>query len=293
MCRDCVLRDDGKKLSSERESRDLGGGRYDAWACAWCRPPAQVPRLTLGMTDKSAAFAGSTSKLLRYDSPSLNSATTPTRSASNTQAPTRSRHRHRRSLRRRHAPARTRRVPEAGRNALAALRLADREEARYYHEHSTITPAYARSSRLERLRDPALPRCALTGNRGLIPDPYFGGGGLHQIESGGFLKIHTDFNVHPKLKLDRRVNMLVYLNHDWRDEWGGHLELWNAAMTERRQKIAPLFNRTVVFSTTDSSFHGHPHPLATPSGITRNLSRSTTTRGRPEDSVGAPRHDLS
>ena len=49
---------------------------------------------------------------------------------------------------------------------------------------------------------------ALTGIEGLIPDPYFGGGGLHQIEPGGFLKIHADFNVHPKLKLDRRLNML-------------------------------------------------------------------------------------
>src|SRR6266436_1022806 len=62
---------------------------------------------------------------------------------------------------------------------------------------------------------------------GLIPDPYFGGGGLHQIEAGGFLKVHADFNVHPKLKLDRRLNMLVYLNKDWREEWGGHLELWS------------------------------------------------------------------
>ena len=68
---------------------------------------------------------------------------------------------------------------------------------------------------------------ALTGIEGLIPDPYFGGGGLHQIEPGGFLKIHADFNVHPKLKLDRRLNMLIYMNRDWREEYGGHLELWS------------------------------------------------------------------
>jgi len=54
----------------------------------------------------------------------------------------------------------------------------------------------------------------LTGIEGLIPDPYFGGGGLHQIEPGGFLKVHADFNVHPKLNLDRRLNMLIYLNRD-------------------------------------------------------------------------------
>ena len=77
---------------------------------------------------------------------------------------------------------------------------------------------------------------ALTGIEGLIPDPYFGGGGLHQIEPGGFLKIHADFNVHPKLKLDRRLNMLIYLNKDWRDEYGGHLELWDRDMTRVPQE---------------------------------------------------------
>ena len=132
---------------------------------------------------------------------------------------------------------------------------------------------------------------ALTGIEGLIPDPYFGGGGLHQIEPGGFLKIHADFNVHPKLKLDRRLNLLTYLNKDWRDEWGGHLELWNAPMTERRQRIAPLFNRTVVFSTTDTSFHGHPHPLTSPPGVTRkSVSLYYYTAGRPQEERSAP-HD--
>jgi Rps23 Pro-64 3,4-dihydroxylase Tpa1-like proline 4-hydroxylase len=122
----------------------------------------------------------------------------------------------------------------------------------------------------------------LSGIEGLIPDPYFGGGGLHQIEPGGFLKIHADFNVHPKLHLDRRLNMLTYLNKGWRDEWGGHLELWDADMRNCRAKIAPLFNRTVVFSTTDTSFHGHPHPLASPAGVPRkSVSLYYYTAGRP------------
>src|ERR1043166_2413231 len=107
----------------------------------------------------------------------------------------------------------------------------------------------------------------LSGIEGLIPDPYFGGGGLHQIEPGGFLKIHADFNVHPKLKLDGRLNMLVYLNKNWRDEYGGHLELWDRDMSACRAKILPAFNRTVIFSTTDPSFHGHPHPLPAPEGM--------------------------
>lgn len=132
---------------------------------------------------------------------------------------------------------------------------------------------------------------ALSGIEGLIPDPYFGGGGLHQIEPGGYLKIHADFNVHPKLKLDRRLNLLVYLNKDWREEYGGHLELWDPAMRACRQRILPLFNRTVIFSTTDTSFHGHPHPLTSPAGVTRkSVSLYYYTSGRPESERSAA-HD--
>lgn len=132
---------------------------------------------------------------------------------------------------------------------------------------------------------------ALTGIEGLIPDPYFGGGGLHQVEPGGFLKVHADFNVHPKLKLDRRLNMLVYLNKDWREEYGGHLELWNRDAKSCHTKILPAFNRVVVFSTSDTSYHGHPHPLTSPPGVTRkSVSLYYYTAGRPEGERSAP-HD--
>jgi len=132
---------------------------------------------------------------------------------------------------------------------------------------------------------------ALTGIDGLIPDPYFGGGGLHQIEPGGFLKIHADFNLHPKLKLDRRLNMLVYLNKDWKEEYGGHLELWDRDRKTFRKRILPVFNRTVIFSTTDTSFHGHPHPLTSPAGVTRkSVSLYYYTAGRPAEERSVP-HD--
>jgi Rps23 Pro-64 3,4-dihydroxylase Tpa1-like proline 4-hydroxylase len=161
----------------------------------------------------------------------------------------------------------------------------------YFHEHSTISPVVRTFLDAMNGFEMLLFLESLTGIGGLIPDPYFGGGGLHQIEPGGFLKIHADFNVHPKLKLDRRINMLIYMNKDWKDEWGGHLELWNRDMTERRQRIAPLFNRTVVFSTTDTSYHGHPHPLASPAGITRkSVSLYYYTAGRPPSEQSAP-HD--
>ena len=132
---------------------------------------------------------------------------------------------------------------------------------------------------------------ALTGIEGLIPDPYYGGAGPHQILPGGFLKVHVDFNWHPLLKLDRRLNLLVYLNEDWQEEYGGHLELWDREMTRSEQRILPVFNRTVVFSTTDFSFHGHPAPLACPEGRSRkSVSFYYYTNGRPAEERSAP-HD--
>jgi len=132
---------------------------------------------------------------------------------------------------------------------------------------------------------------ALTGIQGLIPDPYFGGAGPHQILPGGFLKVHVDFNQHPLLQLDRRLNLLVYLNKDWKEEYGGHLELWDREMSRCVQKILPVFNRTVIFSTTDFSFHGHPAPLACPEGMSRkSVSFYYYTAGRPADERSAP-HD--
>ncbi len=127
----------------------------------------------------------------------------------------------------------------------------------------------------------------LTGIDGLIPDPHLWGGGLHQIEPGGHLEIHTDFNWHQRLLLDRRLNLLLYLNEDWRTEWGGDFELWDRDLRACQEKIAPLANRCVVFSTTDYSFHGHPHPLACPADRTRqSLALYYYSNGRPAHEIG-------
>ena len=124
----------------------------------------------------------------------------------------------------------------------------------------------------------------LTGISGLIPDPHYFGGGLHQHERDGFLKIHADFNWHQRLHLDRRLNVLLYLNRDWQEDWGGSLELWNAEMTHRVESIAPLFNRMVIFATTDTSYHGHPEPMTCPAGTRRrSLALYYYTNGRPEE----------
>ena len=109
----------------------------------------------------------------------------------------------------------------------------------------------------------------LSGVRPLIPDPYFAGGGLHQIARGGKLGVHADFSGHWKLPLRRRLNVIVYLNRDWEDEYGGHLELWDADTASCAKKIAPIYNRMVIFTITDRALHGHPEPLACPVGTTR------------------------
>lgn len=127
----------------------------------------------------------------------------------------------------------------------------------------------------------------LTGIDGIIPDPHFVGGGLHQIEKGGYLKIHVDFNRHKRMRLDRRLNLLIYLNKDWQEEYGGHFEMWNTEMTKCEKKILPIFNRCVIFSTTDFSFHGHPEPLNCPKNRTRkSLALYYYSNGRPAEEVG-------
>jgi Rps23 Pro-64 3,4-dihydroxylase Tpa1-like proline 4-hydroxylase len=131
----------------------------------------------------------------------------------------------------------------------------------------------------------------LTGIEGLVPDPHFIGGGLHQIQRGGFLKMHVDFNRHEKLKLDRRLNLLIYLNKNWQADYGGYLELWDDQMTRCGQKILPIFNRCVVFSTTDFSYHGHPEPLNCPEGETRkSLALYYYSNGRPAHEVKGSGH---
>jgi Rps23 Pro-64 3,4-dihydroxylase Tpa1-like proline 4-hydroxylase len=161
----------------------------------------------------------------------------------------------------------------------------------YFYESSTVSPTIRQFLDAMNSFEMLLWLEALTGIDGLIPDPYFGGGGLHQIEPGGFLKVHADFNTHPKLKLDRRLNMLIYLNKQWKEEYGGHLELWDRDGKACRKRILPIFNRTVVFSTTDTSYHGHPHPLTSPPGVNRkSVSLYYYTAGRPERERSAP-HD--
>ncbi len=134
---------------------------------------------------------------------------------------------------------------------------------------------------------------ALTGIEGLLPDPHLAGGGLHQLNPGGFLRVHADFNRHQVLKLDRRINALLYLNPGWREEWGGAFELWTPDMQQQVVKLPPILNRLVVFNTTSDSFHGNPDPVACPPGnARRSLAFYYYSNGRPEEELAGAHSTL-
>lgn len=102
----------------------------------------------------------------------------------------------------------------------------------------------------------------------LVPDPYFVEGAYHLVGNGGKLGIHADFSHHPLTGLERRLNLLWYLNPDWKEEYGGSLGLYEPDL-KTGKSIAPLFNRAVIFATSDISYHGHPEPMKLPEGVYR------------------------
>lgn len=130
----------------------------------------------------------------------------------------------------------------------------------------------------------------VTGIDGIIPDPYLTGGGFNQINPGGTLAVHADGNWHDLMGVHRRLNVIVYLNKDWEDDWGGHFELWSKTQDnspkECVKKVRPDFNRMIVFRTDDFSFHGHPTPLKCPEDRSRrSLILYYYTNTRPVDEV--------
>lgn len=133
----------------------------------------------------------------------------------------------------------------------------------------------------------------ITGIKGLTGDEKLFGGGLHQSLRGAFLDVHVDFNYHPETKFHRRLNVLVYMNRNWKDEYAGHLELWDMENKKQMEKVAPEFNRMVMFETTENSFHGHPVPLNTPPDISRkSLAVYYYTANRPQNEIATDHNTI-
>lgn len=126
------------------------------------------------------------------------------------------------------------------------------------------------------------------------------GAGIHQGFDGSFLDIHVDFSIHHRLKLHRRLNLLVYLNPDWKPEYNGGIELWDAQMSRCEKTVEPLFNRAVLFECSDTSYHGYSLPLNLPEGVSRKSIfcyfytpleegvsyHDTIFKPKPDDSLG-------
>lgn len=122
----------------------------------------------------------------------------------------------------------------------------------------------------------------VTGIDNLQKDPTNNGGGLHFINYNGKLNIHSDFNRHKASKKYRRLNLLLYLNKDYKEEYNGHFEFWNKEMTSCEKKIAPLFNRIVLFKVDDNANHGHPELWKNPNNSRMSLALYYYTDDRPE-----------
>jgi hypothetical protein len=156
---------------------------------------------------------------------------------------------------------------------------------------------------VDELNSPAFVRwlSKLTGIPNLVSDDMLEGGGLHQSGVGGFLNVHTDFSNHHYHKhWRRRVNLIIYLNEGWQEEWGGAIELWDQEVKRCVVKIPPLFNHALIFRTDEISYHGFPDPVRCPESESRKSLalyyytvelgdgekvRSTNYRHRPNDGV--------
>lgn len=145
----------------------------------------------------------------------------------------------------------------------------------------------------------------LTGIPNLIADPAMDGGGLHQSGRGGYLNVHTDFSQHHVyVHWRRRINLILYLNPDWDERWGGSIELWERSPKGKMRcavKYPPLLNHALIFTTDERSLHGFPDPLTCPKGESRkslalyyytqeddetSFGYSTDYFARPQDSLG-------
>lgn len=128
----------------------------------------------------------------------------------------------------------------------------------------------------------------ITGIANLEADPHLHGAGLHAYPSHGKLDIHLDYSIHPITQKERRCNLIIYLNRNWKTEYGGDLQMWDASLTECTQLVSPSWNTAVLFRTSDVSYHGIPRPITCPeTDARRSLAIYYVSDARAE---ATPRH---
>ena len=127
----------------------------------------------------------------------------------------------------------------------------------------------------------------LLDNKTLYADPGLNGGGWHAHKKGGKLNTHLDYSVHPKLNLQRKLNIIIYINPNWKKEWGGSLGFWDNESSEKPGDLVASvwnkFNRAVIFDTTQNSWHGLPDPLECPEEESRQSLAAYFLCDPPED----------
>ncbi len=128
---------------------------------------------------------------------------------------------------------------------------------------------------------------SITGIPNLLADEELQGGGMHVTGAGGRLDVHVDFNYLEARKLYRRVNLLLYLNPAWQECWGGHVQLWDRAVSKCERAFAPLLNRCLIFETNDVSFHGVTPVTADAPAPRRSFAAYYYTREAPGSSFEA------
>jgi hypothetical protein len=114
----------------------------------------------------------------------------------------------------------------------------------------------------------------ITGIKNLYLDLGLHGGGLHIQGNGDKLNLHLDYSIHPKINLKRKINLIIYLSEDWNTDWGGNLELWSHDYElnrplEKFATIDNIFNRAIIFDTSQNSWHGFPDEIKCPEGKLR------------------------
>ena len=126
----------------------------------------------------------------------------------------------------------------------------------------------------------------ITGIPNLVADPKLLGGGIHETGPRGHLDVHVDFNYIKDRDLHRRMNILVYFNEDWKEEWGGKVELWDPEVTKLRGAFSPVFNRCVVFETNEISFHGVGSVTCPPDRMRKSFAAYYYTKEAPAHWTG-------